>query len=283
MKNRTLKKLVIVSFIAVVVFSFSCKVSDEIIQDFLVAQTSGYSMRITTVDPDDRGLTSINLFVAVKNNSESAGTITNWNFKIRHDIVTLLEINPANYTQYNLKLSQNMGVPVNKVTELFVTTPQPFDQNALPESKLSFDPYIPTEVVVEVEVTDADGNITNITGRGDYTFDEEKKNETKYNILGEWSLKRVVEGNKKDQQKLVFAGTKTSGQFIIYKANSEVFHAGNYTVTNLLEVNFKSSGGTEYWGTFKAVNKLEGTLVIPEDKKNKEDSKSGTWTATKTE
>ena len=281
MKNRTLKKLVIVSFIAVVAFSFSCKVSDEIIQDFLVAQTSGYSKRITTVDPDDTGLTSINLFVAVRNNCESAGTITNWTFKIKHDIVTLLEINSANYGQYNLEISQNTGVPVNEVTELFVTTPQPFNQNALPESKLSFDPYIPTEVVVEVEVTDAEGNITNITGRGAYTFDVEKKNETKYKIMGEWSLKRVVEGSAKAKQKIVFAGNVTDGQFIIYKADSTVFHAGTYTVTNLLDVNFKSSGGTEYWGKFTAVDALDGTLVIPEDKRNKVDSKSGTWTATK--
>lgn len=281
MKTRAFNKLVILLFIAAVVFSFSCKVSDEIIQDFIVSQTSGYSKRVTTVDPDDKGLTSINLFVAVKNNIERAGTITNWTFKIRDGIVTLLEINPSNYQQYNLKVSQNTTIPVNQVTEFFVTTPQPFDQNALPESKLSFDPYTPDEVVVEMEVTDQDGNVTHITGKGDYTFEVERSKETKYNILGEWSLRRVVEGSTKDKQTIVFSGTLTSGRFIVYSASKDVFQTGDYTVSNLRDIYFKSDGGTEYWGRFTTEDESKGTLVIPEDKKNKVDSKSGTWTATR--
>lgn len=279
-----MKKIAIVFFVVTAMFSFiltnGCKTSDTVVDLFTIATTSGYSKRVVTVDPDDTGLTSINLYLAIRNQGDVAGTITRWSFKIRHNIVTLVEITNTNYQNYKLTTSGDMVIPPDDIKEFYVNTPQPFSQNALTKAELSFDPYIPTEVICEVDITDDNGEVHNITAVGKYTFEQGVSPESKYNILGDWEFKRVVNGQAQAKQKIVFVGTKMSGRYALYKfGTNEVDATGSYVVANYKYLTFTSDLGTQYWGEFTDETHMEGTLMIPKTKN--EDSKTGTFTGTK--
>lgn len=274
-----------VAFLVITVIWFvfvgsGCKTSDTVMELFTVAATTGYSKHVTTVDPDDTGLTSINLFAAVRNHGDIAGTITGWTFKIRHNVVTLVEINNYNYQGYNLVRSGDMVIPANDIKEFFISTPPPFNQNALTAAQLSFAPYTPTEVLVEIQVTADNGDVHTITGAGGYTFEQGRVNESKYDIVGEWEFKRVVNGADQAKQRMVFVGTKMSGKYVLYKFGSnEVDESGSYMVTNYKYLAFTSDLGTRYWGEFDDETHMGGTLIIPAS--GKTDSKTGAWTGKK--
>lgn len=279
MKRFAIAFLVITTVCFVFVGS-GCKTSDTVVQLFSIATTTGYSKKVTTVDPDDTGLTSINLFAAVRSNGDTAGTITGWVFKIRHNVVTLVEINSSNYQNFNLVTSGDMVIPANEIKEFYVNTPPPFGQNALTAAQLSFDPYIPTEVVVEIQVTADNGEVYSITGAGGYTFEQGVINESKYDIVGDWEFKRVVNGAEKAKQKMVFVGTKMNGKYVLYKFGSdEVDESGSYMVSNYKYLTFTSDLGAQYWGEFGDETHMNGTLMIPAS--GKESSKTGTWTGRK--
>lgn len=279
-----MKKIAVVCFVFTSIFLFvftnGCKTSDTVVDLFTIAATTGYSKRVVTVDPDDTGLTSINLFLAIRNHGDVNGTITRWSFKIRHNIVTLVEINNSNYQGYKLVTSGDTVIPPDDINEFYVSTPQPFSQNALTKDELSFDPYIPTEVITEVEITDDNGEVHTITGGGKYTYEQGTSPESKYNIVGDWEFKRIVNGQAKEKQKIVFVGTKMSGRYALYKFGaSDVDETGSYVVTNYKYLTFTSDLGTQYWGEFTDETHMSGTLMIPATKK--EDSKTGTWTGKK--
>jgi hypothetical protein len=281
MKKRAFYMLVIIP-IFFLFLTNGCKTSDTNVEDFSITITSGYSKKVTTVDPDDTGLTSVNFYVALRNHSDISGTITNWVFKIRHNIVTLLEINNNNYQDFNLVLSGETTLQPNNVTEIFVNTPNPFNENALPKEKLCFDPYTPSEVIVEVTITDNNGDIHTITAKGSYSYEVGTSSESKYHIIGEWELKRIVDGQAKAKQKIVFVGSKTSGRYAIYNTNTnEVRETGSYMVSNYMNLIFASDTGSQYWGEFKDENQIEGTLMIPEIEKENQKNQTGTWTAKK--
>ncbi len=266
----------------VIVFTSACKTTEEAVKDFIVASTSGYSKKMTTLDPDDTGLTSINLFFAIRNKGDAAGKITKWVFKIRHNIVTLLEINQNNYQDYNLVLSGDLNIPADDIREIYVNTPQPLLENSLTNEKVSFDDNTPTEVIVELEVTDGEGNIQPITGAGDYVYEKGVINESRYNIVGEWKVVRTINGAKQGTQKLVFVGTKMSGQFVLYEGlGNTAQNNGTYFVNNYKYITFTGVNGDQYWGEFTDTKEAEGTLLLPYDDRGRPQNKTGTWAATK--
>jgi hypothetical protein len=281
MAKRALISLTIILTLAII-FSSACKTAEEAVKDFIIASTSGYSKKMTTLDPDDKGLTSINLFFAIRNKSDAAGRITRWVFKIRHNIVTLLEINQDNYQDYNLVLSGDASIPADEIREIYVSTPQPILENSLSHEKVSFDDNIPTEIIVEVEVTDGDGNIQTITGAGQYVYEQGVINESRYNIVGEWKVIRTINGAKQGTQKLVFVGTKISGQFVLYEGLGDTAqNNGTYVVSNYKYITFTAANGDQYWGEFTDTKESEGTLLLPYDDRGRPQNKTGTWTATK--
>ncbi|MFC2155625.1 hypothetical protein ACFLRB_03945 [Acidobacteriota bacterium] len=270
----------IVTMVSLLVFANGCKTSDTVVDLFTISATSGYSKTVTTLDPDDTGLTSINLFLAIRNHGDVGGTITSWSFEIRHNIVTLVEINRNNYQNYKLVVSGDMTVPMDEVKEFYVNTPQPFQQNALTKDELSFEPYTPTSVIAEIEITDDNGDIHSITAIGSFTYEQGKNSESKYDIVGDWEFKRVVNGQAKEKQKMVFVGTKVGGRYALYKSGSnDVDETGSYVVTNYKYLTFSSDLGTQYWGEFSDETNMNGTLMIPATKQD--DSKTGTYTGKK--
>lgn len=281
MAKRALITLTIICTMAII-FSSACKTAEEAVKDFIIASISGYSKKMTTLDPDDKGLTSINLFFAIRNKGDATGKITNWVFKIRHNIVTLLEINKDNYKDYNLDMSGDTNIPADEIREIYVNTPQPILENSLTNDKVSFDENTPTEVIVEVEVTDSDGNIQTITGAGQYVYEQGVINESRYNIVGEWKVVRTINGVKQGTQKLVFVGTKMSGQFVLYEGlGSTAQNNGTYVVSNYKYIAFTGVNGDQYWGEFTEPTKSEGTLLLPYDDRGRPQNKTGNWTATK--
>ncbi|MEN8152598.1 MAG: hypothetical protein ABFR75_01125 [Acidobacteriota bacterium] len=264
------KALIILITLALFLFVSNCKTSDTEVDLFQILTVTGYSLS----DSADSGLTSINLFFSIKNKSDNPGTITSWNFKLKHNIVTLLEINNNNYNDFNLEFSGNTTVPEGEVIEFFVNTPLPFIENALGKDKLSFDPYTPSEVVVELQITDNEGKTHMISKRGSYTFEYGKINSDKYNILGNWEFNRTINGNAKAKQKITFVGTKTSGNFVIYNfSTGRAEGSGSFSISGVKNIRFNSSEGTSYWGEFLNEANLTGTLLKGND--------TGTWNAKK--
>jgi len=174
------KYAILISYaIFVLLFLSGCNSPDEdnTLEDFSINSTSGYSLQMTIIpkknQENDKVLTSINLFVAIRNHTDIGGTITSWSFKIRRNIVTIVEINQSNYQKYKLRTSGTTLILADEIEEFYVETPQPFMANAIPENIFSFDPYIPTEVIVELKITDDKGIIHNVTGTGSYTFEQQ--------------------------------------------------------------------------------------------------------------
>lgn len=180
-----MKKAIYLPLIYTVILLFlvgSCKTTDEtIMEEFSVQETAGYSLHATVIpknkNSENYELTSINLYAAIHNHTDMSGTITGWSFKIRRDIVTIVEINQNNYQNYKLAVSGPMELPANEIKEFNVGTPQPYLMNALPKEIFTFSPYIPSEVIAEIQITAADGSIYHITASGSYTFEETTINE----------------------------------------------------------------------------------------------------------
>jgi hypothetical protein len=182
-----MKKLVLLFSITMAILSLlilsGCKTTDDeaIVEDFTIENTSGYSLQATVIpendSKDNKILTSINLYAAIRNHSEITGTITSWSFKIKRDIVTIIEINQNNYQNYKLSISGETVLPSDDIVELFVGTPQPFMINALSDDVFIFKPYIPTQVITEMTISDQNGTIHEITATGTYTFEETTINE----------------------------------------------------------------------------------------------------------
>ncbi len=279
-----MKKSAVVFFgviaMSLLVVMNGCKTSEALVDLFTLTATSGYSKKVVTIDPDDTGLTSINLYFAVRNHGDVAGTITRWSFKIRHNIVTLVEINNTNYQAYKLVISGDTAIPPDEIKEFYVNTPQPFKKNALTKAELSFDPYTPTEVITEIDITGDNGEIYTITASGKYTYEMGTSNESKYNIVGNWEFKRIIDGQAKDRQKMVFVGTKMSGRYALYKfGTAAVDETGSYIVSNYKYLTFIADLGAQYWGEFTDETHISGTLMIPAGKN--QDSQTGTWTGKK--
>ncbi len=278
MKNALLFSVITVLVSGMVFFS-GCKTTDEVLEAFSIPATSGYSKLMKTLDPDDTGVTSMTLFFSIKNGTKVDGTITGWSFKVKHDIVTLVEVNNNNYRNYNLVISGDMNIASESAKDIYVGTPMPFIENSMTSDILSFDPHIPTSLQVEITISDADGNVHTVTAEGSYTYETGVINESKYNIIGNWAITRTVDGDVKEQQRIVFTGTKTSGSYTIYEGDGKVFENGSYTVSNYKDLYFKSTENTQYWGKFDDENTMSGSLNIPKDNKN--DPKTGTFTGTR--
>lgn len=273
--KKTISLAIIIIIGLSLIFINGCKTNEENTDTFTIPSTSGYSKLMKTLDPDDTGVTSLTLFFALRNSSLVNGTITDWSFKIKHDIVTLVEINNTNYQNYNLVLTGSMNVSAETANEIYIGTPPPFIENSLSKDILSFEPYIPTRIIIDVTVVDDNGEEHKITAEGSYTYETGVIKESKYNIVGKWELKRIVNGQNQQIQKIVFTGTKTNGSYTIYETDGKVFESGSYSVTNYKTLYFRSSDGTQYWGNFTDEKNMNGTLNIPKDKDN--DSKTGTF------
>jgi len=257
-----------ITAVAILFFISGCKTSDSDSTDFQVVSVSGYSF----ADTGDEGLTSLNLFFSVTNNGDSVGTITSWSFRVMHDIVTLVEIDNNNYPTYNLEISGNMSVPGGEAAEVYINTPLPFSANAVSNDMLGFDPLTPTGVILDLVITDDSGNVHTVTKRGSYTYEKGLYDSDKYNILGDWQLKRTVKGDSKAAQKISFVGTRTSGSFVIYNLGTgKTEGSGSFTVANYTDITMYGTDGTTYWGVFEGVDDLSGTLLKGTD--------TGTWTA----
>jgi hypothetical protein len=276
MKNRG---IVLVALIIVMVFSFSCKLSEEISIAFNVVETSGYSKIIFNTDRELNGNSTLNFFMAVKNETDQDATIVGWKFKVMHNIVTLCEINNSNFQNFKLEVPTAKTLKANQITGFYVNTLKPYENNMINNQALGFNDYMPTNIIVELSVEDSEGNLFTISERGKYGFDKEIKNQSNdNNILGEWELFRTVKNNPKAKQKLVFVGTKTSGEFVIYDLPSnDVFDKGKFSVLADKQVQLTGESSTKYWGEFIDSNSLKGTLII----KERNDTKTGTWTANK--
>lgn len=264
------RTFIVFTALALLFFISNCKTSDNEVDLFQILTVTGYSLS----DSSDSGLTSINLFFSVKNKSDNPGTITGWSFKLMHNIVTLLDINSNNYTDYNLVTSGNTIIPGGEVIEFYVNTPQPFNENALGKDKLSFDPYTPSEVLIELQVRDDNGVTQIISRKGTYTFEKGVLDSDKYNILGNWEFNRTVNGNIKPKQKITFVGTKTSGSFVVYNFTSGRSEgSGSFSVSGYKNLTLNASDGTSYWGEFSDETNISGTLLKGTD--------TGTWNAKK--
>jgi len=279
MRKIAIALLVLVS-IPLIFFSGGCKTSEEIIDLFAISAATGYAKHVTTIDPDDTGVTTLNLFFAVHNQGDVAGTIISWSFKIRHNIVNLAEINNTNFQNYRLVASGNAVIPAKEIGEFYINTPQPFLENALTKDELSFDPYVPTAVIVDLEIRSDNGEIFQVTAQGTFTYEQSRINESKYNILGDWEFNRVVSGQAEAKQKIVFVGTKQSGRYAIYKWGTvTVEETGSYGVTNYKYFGLTADTGGQYWGEFTDETHAGGTLMIPAGKN--QGIRTGTFTANK--
>ncbi|MCK4835543.1 MAG: hypothetical protein KAT17_02855, partial [Candidatus Aminicenantes bacterium] len=149
--------------------------------DFSIENSSGYSLKATVIpenkNKDNYILTSINLYAAIRNHTDISGTIISWTFKIKRNIVTILEINQSNFQNYKLSISGDTIIPADEIKEFYVGTPQPFLENALHEDTFTFEPYVPTEIVVEIQIQDENGTIHDVTASGSYTYEETTINE----------------------------------------------------------------------------------------------------------
>jgi hypothetical protein len=289
--KKTFIYILIVGLTALTLTFNGCKTSDVALAYFSIEQVSGYSKKIQSLDPDDNGKASIDLAIAIRNQLDVSGTIVSWSFKIKRNIVTLLEINNNNYQNYNLTVSGNMVIPAEGLFEFFVNTPQPAEENALPTEDLNFHKDTPNEIMVEVEVQDEKGEVHRITGKGSYVLETEFTDESKYNIIGEWRFSRIVNGATQPRQKIVFVGTKTSGRYVLYNLGvtasgltiNDVFETGSFVVSGIVNLTFTSDEGTQYWGTFSEAEEGDGTLLIPPtfEGKNQIPAKTGTWTMKK--
>ncbi len=258
---------ILLTVIALFSFISGCKTSNTDVNNFQILSVSGYSF----ADISNNGLTSINLFFSVTNKGDTTGTITGWKFKIMHNIVALIEIDNNNYGSYNLETSGNLTIPAGEVAEFFVNTPIPFSTNAISNDRLSFDPYIPNEVILELQISDDNGNSYTMTKRGTYTYEKGLYNSDKYNILGNWEFNKTINGIVKATQKITFVGTKTSGSFVIYNLSSgKSESSGSFSVVNYKDIKLNGSDGTSYWGEFNTIDSMEGTLLKGTD--------TGTWT-----
>ena len=275
---------VITTMLTGIMFLTGCKTSEEAVEAFTIQSTSGYSKIMTTLDPDDKGVTSMTLYFSLKNAGTVNGTITGWSFKIKRDIVTLVEVNNTNYNEYNLVLTGSMNVSSESANEIVVGTPQPFVENSLSSDILSFEDNIPTRVIVEINVTDENGESRTLESEGTYTYETGVIDESKYNIIGEWDFTRTVNNAKQQKQKIVFTGTKVSGTYTVFNSSNKVFESGSYTVSKYKVLYFVSSEGTKYWGLFSDATNMNGTLNIPKtvnDNNNTIDPKTGTWVGVK--
>jgi len=266
-----MRKIIVVTIaITILFFVSSCKTSDSKTGNFKVLAINGYSF----ADVGANGLTSINLFFSVANKGDTVGTITSWKFRIMHNIVTLVEIDNNNLNDFNLGLSGNLTIPEDEVVEIYVSTPLPFMENAIPNDKLSFDPLTPTSVILDLEIKDSDGNTFTVTKKGTYTYEKGLFGSDKYRILGNWKFNRVVNGDVKVAQKITFVGTKTSGSFVIYNINSGKSEgSGSFSVSNYKDITFSGIDGTTYWGEFEGARLLKGTLL--------KGTNTGTWNCKK--
>ncbi|MCK5222085.1 MAG: hypothetical protein KAR14_10930 [Candidatus Aminicenantes bacterium] len=262
--------LIAIIAVAFLFFVSGCKTSDTDVNNFQVLAVTGYSF----ADIGENGLTSINLFLSVANKGEENGTITGWKFRIMHNIVTLVEIDNNNYGNYNLELSGNLTIPVDEVSDIYINTPLPFSANAVPNDMLSFDPYTPTEVILDLQVSDSEGKTYTVTKKGSYTYEKGLFDSDKYNILGDWAFNRIVNGDAKATQKITFVGTKTSGSFVIYNLGSgKAEGSGSFTVSNSKDITLHGVDGTTYWGEFSSPDDISGTLLKGTD--------TGTWSGKK--
>lgn len=177
MKRASIIVLTMLVFIQLA-FLAGCKTADEeeVLPTFTITSASGYSLNVTVIpkNPKDKNIeyTDINLFAAIRSHEAVQGTITAWSFKIRRDIAAIVIIDQNNYKNYNLTITGDLTIPGNDVTELYVRTPQPYFSNALLKEMFTFKPYVPTEVVVTLDITDSNGEIHTITGTGAYTYEE---------------------------------------------------------------------------------------------------------------
>lgn len=262
--------LIAITAVAILFFVSGCKTSDGDVNNFQVLAVTGYSF----ADSGQDGLTSINLFFSITNKGDEAGTITGWKFRIMHKIVTLVEIDNNNYDNFNLELSGNFTLPADEVSEIYINTPLPFAANAVPNDMLSFDPYTPTEIILDLQISDESGNNYTVTKRGSYSYEKGLFDSDKYNILGDWELKRVIKGDVKAAQKITFVGTKTSGSFVIYNFNTgKTEGSGSFAISNYKDIKLYDVDGTKYWGEFNGIDNISGTLLKGTD--------TGTWSGKK--
>jgi len=256
-----------ITAVAFLFFVSGCKTSDSDVNNFQVLSVTGYSF----ADTGEAGLTTINLFFSVTNKGNSDGTITSWKFRIMHNIVTLVEIDQNNYQNFNLQLSGNTALPVDEVAEVYVNTPKPFISNAVPDDQLSFGTYAPTQIILELQITDGDGKSYTVTKTGSYTYQKGVIDGDRYNILGDWKFTRTVNGDVKGDQKITFVGSKTAGSFVIYNLGSgKAEGSGNFSVSNFKSITLYGIDGTTYWGEFTGIDDMSGTLLKGTD--------TGTWT-----
>ncbi len=256
-----------ITAVAILFFISGCKTSESDVNDFQVISVSGYSF----ADIGNDGMTSLNLFFSVTNKGNSVGSITGWKFRVMHDIVTLVEIDNNNYNNYNLEISGNLTIPEDEISEVYINTPLPFASNAVSNDMLGFDPYTPTGIILDLEITDDSGKIYTITKRGSYKYEKGLFDSDKYNVLGDWQLNRTVKGDVKAAQKITFVGTKTSGSFVIYNLSSgKAEGSGSFKISNYKDITLHDSLGTTYWGEFNGVDDMSGTLLNGTD--------TGTWT-----
>ncbi len=262
-----MRRLIIAIAVIAILFAVSaCKTSDSDSNDYQILNVTGYSF----ADMGEGRLTSINLFFSVANKGDILATVTGWKFRIMHNIVTLVEIDNNNFTNYNLELSGNLTILENDVTEIYVNTPLPFSMNAVPNDMLSFDPYTPTEIIIDIQITDNNGKVFTVTKKGSYVYEKGLFDADKYNILGDWELKRIINGEQKTLQKITFVGTKMTGSFVIYNlASGKSEGAGSFKVSNYKDITLYGTEGTSYWGEFNGVNSMSGTLLKGTD--------TGTW------
>lgn len=265
-----MKKILLIISLVLLFAAFSCKTSTTASDDFRLITVSGFSLQ----DTGPEGLTSINLFFSLNNRGNLSGTIKSWNFKLMHNIITLLEINNGNYRNYNLELSDSTSVPSNNILNFYVNTPLPLAQNAVGKDSLPFSTYTPNGVIVELTIEDSSGELFTITKRGSYTYERGIIDGEKYNILGSWEFTKTINGDTKAKQKITFVGTKSSGNFVVYNLGTgKAENSGTFVVSGYTSLTLNSSNGTKFWGNFTSVNSMDGTLL--------KGTSTGTWSASR--
>jgi hypothetical protein len=139
---------------------------------------------------------------------------------------------------------------------------------------LNFDLSLPNEVVAEITITQDNGDVFVITGKGSFTYDV-KQTVTDYDIRGSWEFKATIDGTLQAKQKIVFIGSKNNGNYVLYNfATLEALENGNYSVSGQ-NISFTSTTGSKYYGEFSNTQSLTGTLFIPET--NDTSAKTGSW------
>jgi len=168
-KSRIYLLVLVIGILSLV----SCELTEEILVDFNIMQTAGYSKAIFEDNKMKDGASTLNFLVSIRNQTDQDAAVTGWTFRIMHNIVPLCEISSTNFETFKVEVNSAGTIPASQILDFYVNTRQPYRDHLVANSRLGFEDYLPTTLVVELEITDGEGNIHTISAKGNYVYETE--------------------------------------------------------------------------------------------------------------